>query len=1206
ARLLDGTVVSNERDYAAGTFAGDSDVEADALGEGYYFSDDPFVASPSSTVGVGGEELYLPTAAVGRLIESASDIEGTISRFLENGNDINADTGLTTGYSFLDSASELISSNLAASDVGVSQLLGSSWDVSDLEQALDPADVAAGGTPSGPGVDSLNAHFDYYGALTGAGEAADSTNPDYVFYPSDVSSDVNPTTGQSAYVGRLLFSMGCHAGLDIDAAETDYLTGGSSVAEWASTFAEAGALWVANTGYGYGDTNQVAYSAALMANFAGDVTQQLDVGQALAEAVQQYDADNALLSPYDIKSMMESTLYGLPMYQLSTPSGEQSGAGPLQGQLRVSPGSGAATTARAQAKALPAQSSSPITLGSMGTNAATGLPEVPVTASMPAATSASTAVGGDLVPESGTGAGGASSYYELDTGSALGNTQTTEFRPIEPLATADVTEPGYVAHGELIDGLSSTDIDAGSFDPTISDPDDDTSVTPPPIGTAAFPGALQRVANSETFTSAEASPSQQLDLVAGQFIPNPATPGSGTQRLFTGIEGDVLYTPASSSDALDFTPPTIISSSGQVVGSSADFDVTVTAGEAAVPVDAVEVLYTDAENPGTWTALSLQGSGGTWTGSGSAPASGELSYFVEAVDAAGNVAVSNNNGSFFGATSTPPIGITLVGTQSSGAYTSPVSAEVSVQPGASTDVSYTLEQGSSSTSGPLPSGGTIDVDSSGSYTLTVTTTDPLDVSSSNQAGAVSDSVSFTITLPAPVLIPTPTSTSLTSSTNPSAFGQKVSFTAKVSPQPDAGSVELYDGTTAIGTVTLSNGEAVLSSSTLPAGRDAISATYSEAAGDDDFTSSTSAVLTQVVESPTTTTTLTSSEDPSVVGQSVTYAAAVSDLPPAVGTPSGTVAFSDGGVTIKGCTAVTLSAGKATCTTSYSSTGDNSITAVYSGGGTLNGSLTQYVDTSLSSYKSLSGINLSGAYLVMANLSHDNLSGDNLSGANLTGANLAGTNLQGDNLETADLAGADLAGATLQGDNLSGADLAGADAVGANLQGDNLSDANGAGADFVSAELQGDNLSGGDLAYADFQGDNLSGSNLESANLTGANLSSANLSGSNLESANLTGANLSGDNLQGANLEDTKLTDANLSDSNLSGANVESANLTGANLAGTNLQGTNLESDVLTNASLDAAKTSGANLDKITWSNTICPDGTNSNNDKDTCANDLKT
>ena len=89
--------------------------------------------------------------------------------------------------------------------------------------------------------------------------------------------------------------------------------------DWAKTFADAGALWVANTGYGYADTDTLAYSAKLMAEFAGDLNGSLTIGEALTEAKQQYAAGNAVLSPYDLKALMESTFYGLPMYNLNKP-----------------------------------------------------------------------------------------------------------------------------------------------------------------------------------------------------------------------------------------------------------------------------------------------------------------------------------------------------------------------------------------------------------------------------------------------------------------------------------------------------------------------------------------------------------------------------------------------------------------------------------------------------------------------------------------------------------------------------------------------------------------------------------------------------------------------------------------------------------------------------------------------------------------------
>lgn len=44
--------------------------------------------------------------------------------------------------------------------------------------------------------------------------------------------------------------------------------------------------------------------------------------------------------------------------------------------------------------------------------------------------------------------------------------------------------------------------------------------------------------------------------------------------------------------------------------------------------------------------------------------------------------------------------------------------------------------------------------------------------------------------------------------------------------------------------------------------------------------------------------------------------------------------------------------------------------------------------------------------------------------------------------------------------------------------------------------------------------------------------------------------------------------------------------------------------ILADANLTGANLSGAYLSFATWNDTICPDGTNSNNDGDTCVNNL--
>jgi uncharacterized protein YjbI with pentapeptide repeats len=53
-----------------------------------------------------------------------------------------------------------------------------------------------------------------------------------------------------------------------------------------------------------------------------------------------------------------------------------------------------------------------------------------------------------------------------------------------------------------------------------------------------------------------------------------------------------------------------------------------------------------------------------------------------------------------------------------------------------------------------------------------------------------------------------------------------------------------------------------------------------------------------------------------------------------------------------------------------------------------------------------------------------------------------------------------------------------------------------------------------------------------------------------------------------------------------------------------LEGCDFAHADLTEADLDGADLSGATLKGVRWSDTTCPDGTNSNNDEDTCANDL--
>lgn len=100
----------------------------------------------------------------------------------------------------------------------------------------------------------------------------------------------------------------------------------------------------------------------------------------------------------------------------------------------------------------------------------------------------------------------------------------------------------------------------------------------------------------------------------------------------------------------------------------------------------------------------------------------------------------------------------------------------------------------------------------------------------------------------------------------------------------------------------------------------------------------------------------------------------------------------------------------------------------------------------------------------------------------------------------------------------------------------------------------------------------------------ADLYQCNLSSADLFVADLSYACLQGAVLTNANLHGASLMYADLSNADLRGAYMLSADLTGANLIGADL--------------------TGAVLDNIIWWNTYCPDGTNSNNNHNTCAGHL--
>ncbi|HQR66975.1 MAG TPA: Ig-like domain repeat protein, partial [Thermoanaerobaculia bacterium] len=215
------------------------------------------------------------------------------------------------------------------------------------------------------------------------------------------------------------------------------------------------------------------------------------------------------------------------------------------------------------------------------------------------------------------------------------------------------------------------------------------------------------------------------------------------------------------------------------------------------------------------------------------------------------------------------------------------------------------------------------------------TTSALSTGPHSFTAAYSGDVNYTGTLttgPVTVTVTKAASTTaLSSSVNPSTFGQLVTFSATVSGPgtTPSGTVTFSDGSSTIGTGTLnSSGVATLSTSSLSVATHSVTATYG---GDGNFNGSASSTLSQGVQKADSATVVAAAPNPSTFRQSVTFTATVSGPG---GTPSGTVTFTEGATTIG---TGTLAGGVATISTASLSVATHSITASYSGDSSFNGS-----------------------------------------------------------------------------------------------------------------------------------------------------------------------------------------------------------------------------------------------------------------------------
>jgi uncharacterized delta-60 repeat protein/uncharacterized repeat protein (TIGR01451 family) len=185
----------------------------------------------------------------------------------------------------------------------------------------------------------------------------------------------------------------------------------------------------------------------------------------------------------------------------------------------------------------------------------------------------------------------------------------------------------------------------------------------------------------------------------------------------------------------------------------------------------------------------------------------------------------------------------------------------------------------------------------------------------------------------------PTTSTLTSS-SPSVFGQNESFRDTVCGSSEGdeptGTVTFYEGNTVLGTAPLETGRIgrvgctdAIFDTILPVGSHDVIAEYP---GDANHTGSVSNTVTHVVIPASTTSTLTTSQNPSTVGQQVTFTDTVCRGPSGY-EPTGTVTFREGTATLG--TGALAPGGPSGCSEAVFSTaslsaGNHDVTADYPG------------------------------------------------------------------------------------------------------------------------------------------------------------------------------------------------------------------------------------------------------------------------------------
>jgi len=546
-RIGEGNLSQLESKYALSL--GITSTVAAALAQDKILTDDYYTDKEPSQW--KGNELYIPDYASGRLIETPAEIIGVIDTFLA-GQETKLERALVSGWDFVQDSANVISLMTNNDTIPTDKLIANAW----TDQQLRPWYLDAN-----PGYDfqSINGHSTHTATLVPLGQ--DVTAAQIAASVGDISRSI-------------IFAVGCHGGLN-----------DPNALDLPQAFLQKRANYVGNTGFGWGGGG-VVYSEAVMRNYARELLRdtRARIGPALVAAKQKYYTSAFTFGAYDAKSLMQVTLYGLPMYEV-TSGGTLSDGDPFPS---------------VEDHFAPPTSFADLNVGTL-----------------------SYSLSGNFGDNSSTDG----SFNDLD-----GNVSFSSGTPIQPNYFADVTAPAAGSlRGVLF--LGGTYSDTGSYDPVVARPHNEyvTNTDEPSFSADGWYPALPFSLQSGQSLSSTAD---TLVMSLGQYDPT-----SDTQRTFSQMTLNTLY-----SFSADAVPAAIEHIDGILDEAKGIGQIKVESYDDS-GIARVVVAYTQGQGQWLTRDLTFDAAASKWTGT--ITSTNKTKFFVQVVDGAGNVAVNDNKGQYY-------------------------------------------------------------------------------------------------------------------------------------------------------------------------------------------------------------------------------------------------------------------------------------------------------------------------------------------------------------------------------------------------------------------------------------------------------------------------------------------------------------------------------------------------------------------------------